>query len=96
MQTDVMPNTPEGAGSFGSDDLEPPEEPLDVTVNDCRGRDGEVLYTAQWQTTDTVSIGQFISIANKTKLHASGTSIGLAIGTAYFNHQHMYARMFKV
>ena len=47
MQIDSLPSTPEGAGSFGSDNLEPPEEPLNVTVNVCRGLDGKVLYTAQ-------------------------------------------------
>ena len=43
MQSDYLPSTPEGAGSFGSDNLEPSEEPRKFTVNWCRGLDGEVL-----------------------------------------------------
>ena len=83
-----MPSTPEGAGSFGSDQEEPPEEHLNVCVNLRMGYSGEVLYTAQWHSTDTVSIGR--------KLHVPETSIALAIGTDCFDQQFIYAQIFKL
>ena len=68
LEIGSMPSTPEGAGSFGSDQEEPPEEPLNVSVNLRMGYSGGVLYTAQWQSTDTVSIGHFIGIVKESSM----------------------------
>ena len=85
-EIESMPSTPEGAGSFGSDQEEPPEEPLNVGLNLRMGYFGEVLYMAQWHSTDTVSIGHFIGIVRR-KQNVHETSIALAIGIDFFNQR---------